>query len=242
MKRFGFIFLICLCLPVLHAEESLWTEAEALYQEGRFDQALSRYESLRVQEGTSAALEYNIGNTLMRLNRTPEAIAAYRRAQWLSPHDPDIAANLERARAQQQAQLPALPVSRRIPGLLSARTWQLAVLVCAWILGGVGMVRKRVPGLQAASLWILPLASVLLLVSAAGAYAMGPGQLNREAVAAGETLTSRFEPLEDATEHFSVPGGSVVEVLESTRDWSRIRVDGKTGWVPDRQLIPVGFD
>jgi len=242
MKPVLFLFMFLLPLSLWSTETSDWESAETAYSQGEFALALTFYQGLKLKEGTSAALEYNIGNTFMRLNRIPEAMAHYRRAQWLAPHDPDIRANLERAQSLQQAQLPDLPVGRRIAGLLSTDVWQILLVLSAWVLGLTGLLRRQSPVLRTAATWILPAAALTLLLSLGNVWLLRPQSLSSEAVARPDTLISRFEPLSDSTEHFSVTGGSVVQVLEQVRDWTRIRVGEKTGWVRTGDLIPVALD
>lgn len=239
MKLSALLLMVLSLLP-LRGEESLWSLAEGFYGEGEFAQALTHYESLRLQEGTSAALEYNMGNTLMRLDRVPEAIAHYRRAQWMAPYDPDIAANLDYARNVQKTPLPPLPISRRLPGRLPVPVWQVLFMCAAWLVGLTGLFRTRSALVRQTAAWVLPAGVVVLFISAASLISLQPSALSSEAVARPATLTSRFEPLEDSTEHFSVPGGSIVQILEEVRGWTRIQVGEKTGWVQTPELILLG--
>ncbi len=243
MKRgWMILMLIWMGSRVQAAPPEEWTEASAGYDAGMFEEtALQKYTQLKLREGTSAALEYNLGNTLMKLNRMPVAIAHYRRAQWLAPHDPDIQANLARAQTLQQAHIPDLPLGRRAAGLLPVSAWSVLLLASAWVLGVTGILRSRFNVLRLAWVWILPAGLIVLMLSTVSLVLMQPAALNSEAVAQPEMLTSRFEPLDSSTAHFSLKGGSVVNILEEVRGWTRIHVDGKTGWVPTADLIPVGF-
>ncbi|MDA3872743.1 MAG: tetratricopeptide repeat protein [Kiritimatiellae bacterium] len=216
--------------------EGPFEQARALYDTGEFEQALAVYRSI---PGHSAALDYNIGNTLMRLGRQPEAIAHYRRAQWLRPGDPDIQANLERAVTQTGAIVPPLPLYRRWAGILDAAHWQLAFIALCWLGAAFGLARRFSSRLHLAGAWVFPLLLVLLLLFGAGTWASRPDHFFDEGIVLGDSVTARFEPLPDATEHFSLPGGSVVTLVEQNRNWRKIRTEENSGWVPEESVWPL---
>ncbi|MEX2605961.1 MAG: SH3 domain-containing protein [Kiritimatiellia bacterium] len=216
--------------------ETPFEQARTLYDAGQFEQALDLYQSI---PGHSAGLDYNIGNTLMRLGRQPEAIAHYRRAQWLRPGDPDVQANLNRAVAQTGAIVPPLPLYRRWSGILDAAHWQLAFISLCWLGAAFGLSRRFSPRLRLAGAWVFPLLIVCLLLLGAGTWASRPGHFFDEGVVLNDSVTVRFEPLPDATGHFSLPGGSVVKLMEQNRNWRRIRTDDASGWVPEDHIQPL---
>ncbi len=226
--------LLSLFVSVAAFAESPFEEAAALYDQGDFSGALTTYQAI---EGQSSALDYNIGNTLMRLEQTPEAIAYYRRALWQSPSDPDIRANLERAVDQTDTAMPPLPLYRKLSGFLKAEQWQLGFIISCWIFAGLGMLRFKIEALRNASAWIFPLLTLILLVLGAGVWASMPSAYASEAIIKPVEAITRFEPLPDATEHFTLPQGSVVKITDQNRNWYKISALDEQGWVPADQLI-----
>jgi hypothetical protein len=81
------------------------------------------------------------------------------------------------------------------------------------------------------------LATALLAFSAFGVWASLPSQFGQEAIVVGDSVVARFSPLSDATEHFSLPKGTLVTTQENTRNWLRVEVDQKKGWVLEGDLI-----
>jgi Ca-activated chloride channel family protein len=73
--------------------------ADALYKNGKLDEAKALYEALGADPGSplAAAARYNLGNTLYQKKDYPGAVAAYRGALHLTPGDPDARRNLELA-------------------------------------------------------------------------------------------------------------------------------------------------
>jgi tetratricopeptide (TPR) repeat protein len=224
-----------MCAPFLipaqePATSDIWDLARSAYDQEDFSTALTHYQTLR-EQGTSAALEYNLGNTHYRLGHIPEAIAHYRRAQWLRPDDPDVQANLDQAIEQTGALVPNLPPTRKLSEFLTPTAWQKSFLVSCWLIAGVGILSLAVPQVRNARAWTLPLLIFLLILTGCGTLFSRPTGLQQEAVLNGNVVTARFEPLTDATEHFSLPGGSVVHVKQVSRNWVQIVSDEKSGWV-----------
>lgn len=232
--KYGTLLICLLALPLWSATS--FEAAAAAYDQGNYEKALSLYQGI---DGQSAALDYNIGNTLMRLNRPAEATAYYRRALWQRPGDPDISANLERAVKRTQAVIPPLPLSVRLAGFLNPQLWQWCLIGSCWLFAGFGLLQRFIKVLRPVSAWVFPMAGLFILFSLAGVWATRPSQIMREAVIIGESAKTRFEPLPDATEHFSLPAGSVVQVGTQNRNWLRITADGKNGWLEATELLQL---
>lgn len=66
---------------------TLIERANTLYQQGRFAQAMLIYRKAEQRAGDPVAIAFNIGNCYFRLDRYPEAAAAYRKAVHLSKEE-----------------------------------------------------------------------------------------------------------------------------------------------------------
>jgi hypothetical protein len=150
-----------------------------------------------------------------------------------------LRANLDRALQDSGGRLPDLPVGRKMAGFLSPEAWQTALVAVCWVLAILLLLGRFLPRVRAASPWTLPSTAVALLFTLTGVWLSRPAPLTHEAVLKGDTITARFEPLDDATAHFTLPGTSVVRFSEQTRDWLRITADGKQGWVHTDQALPL---
>ena len=110
-KRFvpRLTFLICfLCLFACwkHAYsqsqstlEASYRSADALYQEGQYEQAAEKYERI-ASSIKNGAVYYNLGNAYFRLGNRGKAILNYERAKRLMPRDKDTNFNLKVAKAR----------------------------------------------------------------------------------------------------------------------------------------------
>ena len=79
--------IILLGTFALRAESQLITQADSAYNADDFRQAADMYLNVIQQEGPSAKLYYNLGNTYYRLGEMGNAVIAYERALRLDPSD-----------------------------------------------------------------------------------------------------------------------------------------------------------
>jgi tetratricopeptide (TPR) repeat protein len=72
---------------------------DKLYDEGKFDEAMRRYQMALESEDPDvlARAYYNLGNCYLKLGKTRDAIACYENALLINPSDPDAKHNLELA-------------------------------------------------------------------------------------------------------------------------------------------------
>lgn len=79
----------------LRAESPLIAQADSTYNADEFRQAADMYLNVIQEDGPSAKLYYNLGNTYYRLGEMGNAILAYERALRLDPSDKDARNNLD---------------------------------------------------------------------------------------------------------------------------------------------------
>ncbi len=238
MSKFTLCLGLTLWMALPHAVAD-WDAASTAYDDGEYAEAYALFSELRVDGKTSAALEYNLGNSALRMGRPDMAAGHYRLAQWLAPGDPDLRANYRLAVDALGAEIPPLPLQRRASAFLPPEIWRRIWFLSLWALALFGIARMKLDQVRQAGPWVFPLLAGLLLLGGWGIWASSPLPARKEAVLLGEEVTARFEPHENATAHFALPGGSVVRVEESTRQWTRIRANDNLGWVPDDRLSPL---
>jgi len=80
---------------------------DALYEQGRYDEAIGRYEDVlgsAKDDGIRARAYHNIGNAKLKNKKYEESIDAYKEALKINPADDDTRYNLEYARRMLQQQ------------------------------------------------------------------------------------------------------------------------------------------
>lgn len=90
-KLFILIILTSLTLPIKAASTAL---ADSAYNNKNYEKAEELYSKVLNEEGPSAGLLYNLGNTYYKLGKDGEAMLCFERAKKLSPGDKMINQNL----------------------------------------------------------------------------------------------------------------------------------------------------
>lgn len=218
----------------------LFREANALYAEGAYDGAVSRYERVVGGGIESPDVRYNLANAYFKAGMMGRAVLNYERALRLDPGHEDARANLEfvsEILADRQASVGG-PMSVLFEDAYSRATaGRLAVLASLsyFILVGavtLGILRGAVTG------WVARLAVVMgiLLVVVCGLLAVRLYQERslREAVVLAPEVAVRTGPGEDFVLEFRLHEGTKVRAREDRGDWIRISVGGSDleGWLP----------
>ncbi|UCH82283.1 MAG: tetratricopeptide repeat protein, partial [Nitrospiraceae bacterium] len=98
---------ICMALSPAYAQNEreddpgyIFYKANALYEDGKYDEAIEVYTSLIDQGRESGNLYYNIGNSYFKKGELGKAIVNYERANKLIPDDSDLKSNHDFARSK----------------------------------------------------------------------------------------------------------------------------------------------
>ena len=214
-------------------------QANQLYAEGRFDEALHLYLQIAESGFSAGSLFYNIGNCYYRRGEIGESILYYERARRLLPADEDLAHNLELSRLRVVDKIDAMPefwlirLWKWVVHLLSP-TRLNALLAASW-LGFVAALIGWLLGKSAWKRWSSRAARVLGLVLLLGGVCF----LSQWHIRSGD----RAVVTAASTRAFGAPGGGGIEVfdlhegvtvqVDEIRDgWVEIVLaDGNHGWV-----------
>jgi hypothetical protein len=182
------------------------------------------------QSAYSAAALYNAANAYARAGKIGLAILFYERAQWLSPRDADIAANLHFVRAAAQ-----LPDSS--PGVFERVLTVAGPDAFAW-LGVFGMLcigtgilcRWRLFARRSWSAWLLSGGALCVALTAANVVVIAPRL--QAAVVLSAPAPVRATPAPMGDELFEMREGDTVRVEAEHEDFVFVRTaEGREGWV-----------
>jgi tetratricopeptide (TPR) repeat protein len=253
MKRL--IISVILGLPLAGSllmgagNDSLFLRGNALYEEGKYEEALGVYNQVLQGDKESADLYYNMGNAAYRSNSIGYAILYYEKALKLEPAHEDAANNLEFVssyRFDTFEEVPQLFLRVWIRGfvrLLPERIWSiLALLFFLSLLTGI-VVYLFAHRIAAKKAGFLSAAVALLLFGLAISSA---ASRHREIInpASGIILAPsvvvRSSPSETGTELFILHEGTKIEVSEEVSGWQNIRVmDGREGWILSKDFDSI---
>ncbi len=226
--------------PVGGTPEETFDAAARLYEQGRVAEAAAVYQSLVTNGVPTPALLFNQGNAWLAAGQVGRAIVSYRAARRLAPRDPEILANLARARARvghgaATVEGPAARVLRMFRG----NEWGGAALVAVWCWFGLLAARECLPRWRAKTAGLVRLFALLAVLAGTGTVAAGVHASRSVIVVIAPDTAVRFGPLEESQPAFTLPDGAELVVTDRKGDWLEVRdVTGRRGWILARHVAP----
>ena len=215
-------------------------QANKLYEEGKFTEAVAAYEKMFRQGQASPALYFNLGNAFFKAGQVGRAVFNYRLAERLAPRDPDVRANLKFARSSvATGATPAPSWWQRWTSRLRLDEWTLLTSGALWIWLGLltlgqwrPALRKSLSGYTATT----GVGAVLL------ALCLGLETYNRFAVksviVAVREAVVRYGPWNESSNYFTVRDGMELAVLDSKGEWVQVSDRAKRiGWLRREQVL-----
>ena len=220
-----------------------WFEdGNAAYDEGNYEQAMTFYNSIVEAGMESATLYYNMGNTYYKMKDYPHAILYYEKALKLDPSDEDTRVNLEIANLAVVDKITPIPQSflarwwSAIRSSFSADGWAwlsvasfALLLICLF-----AFLMARRTGLRKVGFFVGLVALLCLTFSVLFAVESQRALSHHDqAIVMTPTVTAMSSPSDQSVGLFVLHEGAKVRVLDSARDWNKIRIaDGSVGWLP----------
>jgi tetratricopeptide (TPR) repeat protein len=241
----SFIFAL-LSFSLNAAESRRLIEANQMYTKENFKAADSLYQLVLNEEGVSAAVYYNLGNTKYKLGEIAPAILNYERALKLDPNNEDILFNLEMAQHKTTDKIEHLDKffleewNKSIQGLFSSDGWSYLTIICfIALLTGIALYFF---GKNNALRKIAFFGSILLLfvfiISFVYAKEQKDAQIIHDtAIIFAPSVTCKGSPDAGGTDLFLLHEGTKVNVKSKLNGWVEIQMmDGNVGWIPEKDL------
>lgn len=233
------------------SEENSVTKAQAdsAYAKGDYASAIELYESILANQGESAAIYYNLGNSYYKNKDIAHSILNYERAYLLSPGDSDIRFNLEMARNNTVDKIDSINQLFLMSWITSLRNsfsadgWAggaiisfiIFLLALSLYIFGKQLVLKKL-GLLFAGLCL-----IITIVANIFASQQKSLLINRQtAIIMSPSVTAKSTPDAGGTDLFILHEGHKILVKDATmKDWCEIQLeDGSIGWIP-RDVIEI---
>ena len=232
IRRWIALSWIIISLATPSFAQTALSQAEELYRQGKFSQALSLYEQELKIHPNDPFVYYNIGNCYFKMGSKGLAAANYYRAFLRAPRDLDIRHNLALVRASCGEQfIPSgIPevVHRayfslslaELTGLLFALFWLSCLTGCFWIL-------KR-KGLK-----IVGFIGVITLLVAGWWYTRQRWESRSLAVIASPVAEIRSGPGTNFPASASITQGHLLTIQDAKDAWYEVIIpsQGLKGWV-----------
>lgn len=238
--------ILCCSASLSAAPASLEAQAEKLYAEGMYHEALQAYQKLSKQ-GESAELFYNLGNCYFRLDSIPQALLWFERAYLLSPGDSDIRYNLQFARSRTidkivpEEEIFFVRWFRSLRNTFSAEGWTITGIVffvlclsalCMFFF--LSSIALRKVGFYGAIVLF-----VLVLLSNLFAWQQQDRLYHHDrAIVFANSVSGKGSPNQAGKELFLLHEGTAVTIIDnSVRNWLQVRLpDGREGWIPSNSV------
>jgi tetratricopeptide (TPR) repeat protein len=233
-----FALTTALFLIAGHVSAQTLDDANRAFVAGKYHDATQAYEAVIAQNGYSAPVLFDLGNSYYKEGDLGQAILAYQRAQWLAPGDSDIAANLQFAQKQAGLAVTESHWSDRISRALSATGW--AWIGCAaWTLICASLLLRAFLPRQASLFAFTAIASAFVLTTAIAGAVFASDAL-RLAIVVDKNVSAVIAPFPAAQTVFSPAPGETVTVQETHGDFLRVTDHaGHSGWISKSQVTPI---
>ncbi|MBC3759826.1 tetratricopeptide repeat protein [Hyunsoonleella sp. SJ7] len=244
------VFCICFILFscwVLGAQnQQLFEDANRLYNEGKYAEAIDKYMAILETEHHSPELYFNLANAHYKLNNVAPSVFYYEKALQLAPKDEDIKNNLGFAQNMTIDAIDNVPevgfskLIKNLTNTFSFDTWAiLAVLmVCLYVILFLiyyfshSSLKKRITFI-ASNICLLAMCIAL-------AFAFNKYEIDKKdnpAIVFAQETKVKTEPNNRSEEAFRLHEGTKVQILDTVNNWKQIQLtDGKTGWIPAEDI------
>ncbi len=221
--------------------ESVYQQANLLYQQGKISEAADLYESVLKTGVVSGELYYNLGNAYYKSGNIPRAILMYERARRLMPADDDLRHNLQLANLMITDRIEPTPrlfiweYWDDLKNLVSLRaaTWCAYAAYVLVILAVAGVLLARSYALRKAA-FTGGLVCAVVFVGFLVLFLAKWSDVRRvdEAVLQQPIVTVKNSPDDKSSDAFVLHGGVKLQIVDRVGDWVKIRLaDGKVGWM-----------
>ncbi len=242
------LFILLLTSPFLFAQSS-FEKGNDWYQKGKYEQAITEYESVLANKQQSAELYFNLGNCYYKLNKVAPAIYNYEKALVLNPDDVEITNNLKFAQKLQIDEIKVVPTvgfSKMVQDLTSAfhyNTWAwiavgFSALFLVFFIGYYFSQTTLFKRIFFIGMFVLLL--LLLISLSAGISEKNDFENDKPAIVFAAITEIKSEPQKSSNTIFSLHEGTKVFVLETLNNWNKIQLtDGTEGWIEKNAIKEV---
>ena len=218
-------------------------KADSAYINSDYASAVYLYENILANQGESADIYYNLGNSYYKMDNIAKAIVNYEKALMLNPGNGDIRFNLELAQSKTVDKV--TPISevffvtwiKDLTNTMNEEGWAkigistfiLMLLSLTLYFFGKKLTLKKIGFISAVCLLFVCIISNLFASSQ-----KNKAQSHEMAIIIAPSVTVKSTPNQGGTDLFILHEGRKVLVKDNgMREWKEIQLeDGNVGWVP----------
>ncbi|GHT64740.1 hypothetical protein AGMMS50239_23010 [Bacteroidia bacterium] len=249
MKKLFFILITILFATMKLSAQDLLQSANEAYAKGDYANAIEWYEAALKENGQSATVYYNLGNSYYKANKIAPSILNYERALLLEPGNGDIRFNLEIAKLKTVDKIE--PVGeffltswfRSVEDSLSTDAWSRFAIACFILLIGSLFLfffsRKIL--IKKAGFYAGICLLVFVIFGNIFAYNQKKSLTQRDsAIIFVPTTTIKSSPDDSGTDLFILHEGAKVKLKRKSNNWNEIETaEGNVGWIKSGEIAVI---
>jgi len=247
MKNILYLFLL---ISQVFFAQSSFEKGNALYQKGKYQEAVQVYEDIVKEDKLqSAELYFNLANSYYKLNKVAPSIYNYEKALVLKPNDHETLNNLKFAKKltiDEIKEVPKVGFAKLIQNFTSIFDYNMWAKISigiafAFLLCFIGYYFSQLTITKR----IYFIGMFILLVTLGLSASAGMSEKNhfdndRPAIVFSEMSEVRSEPQKAGSAIILLHEGAKVYVMESVGKWKKIELtDGTEGWIDGTTIKEV---
>ena len=237
------VILILLSITKMLSQNNLFFEqGNSLYNEGKYAEAIEKYETIINSGEHSAELYFNLANAHYKLSNVAPSVYYYEKALLLNPTDSDIKNNLSYAQNMTIDDIAVEPevgfskLYKSVVNYMSFETWSKLSIVFMFLFVvlftvyyfSIATNKKRI-----AFLGFLFSFFLMGLTLGLAFQKFKLDQSNNPAIIFAQEINVKSDPNLNSDTLFTLHEGTKVNVTEEFDYWNEVELsDGKKGWIP----------
>ena len=246
MRAIIILLMCCFSMTGFSQNDTVFSEANTLYNNGKYAEAIDKYESILDTNQHSAELYFNLGNANYKLNNIAPSIYYYEKALLLEPNDKDIQNNLAFAQNMTIDAIEVVPkvgfsrIINNIVNTFNTDTW--ARIAVGGVLLFVVIFLAYHFSYTSSKKRIAFVTSIISLFIGCFSVAMAfqKDSLNKKdnpGIVFSQETRVKADPNSTSEEVFRLHEGTKVQVVETYENWKKIKLsDNSTGWIPSKDI------
>ncbi len=242
------LYLLLLTSQFFFAQSG-FEKGNALYQKGKYEEAIAEYETILNSKKESPELYFNLANCYYKLNKVAPAIYNYEKALVLNPNDSEIQNNLAFAHKLTIDEIKVVPkvgfakLLRDLTGAFHYNTWAWITVALSgfFLLFFIGYYFSQLTlSKRIFFIGMFLLVFLILLSGLAAIFEKSHFENERPAIVFAEIAQVKSEPKASSSEVFLLHEGAKVYLHESMENWVKIELtDGSEGWIENSAVKSV---
>ena len=218
-------------------------QADSAYINNDFASAVYLYENILANQGESADIYYNLGNSYYKMDNIAKAIVNYEKALVLNPADGDIRFNLELAQSKTidkvtpMSEVFLVTWMKNLTNLMSEKGWAkmgIGIFIFMLLMFALYFFSKKIALKKVGFISAVCFLLICVIANIFASSQKNKAESHGEAIIMAPSITVKSTPNDGGTDLFILHEGHKVTIKDNTmREWKEIQLeDGNVGWVP----------